>query len=32
MGCLCNLFENESVMWIIVILLLLVVLCGGNCG
>jgi len=28
MGCLCNLFDNDTFVWIIVIVLLLVILCN----
>ncbi len=32
MGCFCNIFENETLVWIIVIVLLLAILNCSCCG
>lgn len=32
MGCLCNLFDNDTVLWVIVIILLLLILNCTCCG
>lgn len=32
MGCLCNFFENDTLAWIIVIVLLLLILNCSCCG
>ncbi len=32
MGCLCNLFDNDTIIWIIVIILLLLIFNCTCCG
>lgn len=31
MNCLCNLFDNNTVTWIIIIALLLILFCNNGC-
>ncbi len=32
MNCLCNLFDDNNVIWIIILALLLIHCCGNGCG
>ena len=32
MSCLCNIFDNNNVIWLLIIVFLLIYCCGNGCG
>ena len=32
MNCLCNIFDNNNVIWLLIIVFLLISCCGNGCG